>query len=108
MNTVYVVNDPSNFRPAGVAGAELSVSNAVVEPDAGDIAVWSAAQARVVELSVKGDVRYTLDGTDPVASGAGSVLASGVYYWHLDKVRAAKFIRSAGSDAVVRFEPGVF
>lgn len=81
-------------------GEELVVDNAVVT------AATLPERAKYAELSVKTNaVRYTLDGTDPVSSGRGAILATGVYTWSKRKLAAAKFIESvAGSDGVIHIQ----
>ena len=110
MNTVYVVNSENVFKPQpGALGVELNVQGAVVQVAAASVAAWISKKVEQIELSVKtNDVLYTLDNTAPVTAGAGIHLPKGIYHWHIDKVRAAKFIRAAGEDnGVIRFEPGV-
>lgn len=110
MNNVQVTNLESEFEPAdGIDGIELDVDGTIAAPDEGVLSAWAGAGVRRVELAVKTNaVRYTLDGSDPVSSGAGIILATGIYHWSIRKLRAAKFIESAGSSAsVMRFEAGV-
>jgi hypothetical protein len=76
------------------AAQELTVNGTV------STAAALAERAAYAELSVKGNaVRYTLDGTDPVSSGAGAILGAGIYVWSRAKLAAARFIESAGSAA---------
>ena len=106
MNNVNVVNLETDFLPRNTDAEELTVDDTVVQ--CASIDNWIALGTRYVELAVKGNaVRYTLDGNDPVSSGAGAILGTGIYVWRSEKVKAAKFIEStAGSDGVVRFQAG--
>lgn len=108
MNNVRVSNLDGTFVPvAGATGVELTVANSVVQVPDSTVQDWLSKRVQRVELSVKAQpAHYTLDNSNPVASGAGSYLAVGLHVWSLDKVRAAKFIRAGGSDSMIRFEPG--
>jgi len=102
-----ITNSENQLRPAAnsVVGEELAVGGTVVQ-----IAVATlASPVTHVEISVKtNDVLVTLDGTDPVAAGAGMLLPKGMApivrsaAW----AKAAKFINATGGSAgVVRIEP---
>jgi hypothetical protein len=97
----HVVNLESNLKPGETAGEEITVGNDVVT------AAALGGRDTHAELSVKANpVRYTTDGTDPVSSGAGSILvANERVIWRREKLSAAKFVAStAGSGAVIRIE----
>ena len=95
----YLVNATHNIAPVGAA-QELAVDGVVVTAD--DL----NEKARYAELSVKSnDVRYTLDGTDPVSAGAGAILPQGIHTWSRQKLASARFIESVGgSDGVIRIQ----
>ena len=89
------------------------VANWIPTPGAKDqhLAVSTAAVAfealqpttKFCMINVQGaDVRMTLDGDDPVGGSGGGLLKEGTYiYWARAAVEAMKFVRDAGTDAVV-------
>jgi len=102
-----VTNISEQLRPAAnsLVGEEITVAGTVVSIAAATL----ADPCRNVEISVKtNDVLVTIDGTNPVASGAGMLLPKGLapIVRSLAWAKAAKFINAVNAAAgVVRIEP---
>ena len=105
--TITNILRDSQLKPAGnsLVGEELTVGGTVVQIAATTL----ASPTSHVEISVKtNDVLVTIDGTAPVAAGAGMLLPKGAapIIRSVAWASAAKFINAAGgSAAVVRIEP---
>ena len=83
------------------AAQELTVATAVVAP----AALAATATHALVSVKVAG-VHVTFDGTDPADGGAGMRLSAGLepMVWSRELLGQAKWIRGAGSNAVVTIQ----
>ena len=69
-------------------------------------AITAPAGAQFVQVNIIGaDVRWTMDGDDPVGGTTGALLKDGAFfYWNVKLLAMAKFIRDGASDAVVHVQ----
>lgn len=81
-----------------VADEQLAVSTVSVQIDTAD---WSNSTQYAIIQAQGADVRVRFDGTAPTASVGLLLLAGEPLEWSIGRVKAARFIRSSSTDAVI-------
>lgn len=90
--TLATIKDPD------VADEQLAVSSSSVQLATG---TWSNSTQTVIVQAQGADVRVRFDGTAPTASVGILMLAGDPFEWSVGRAKAARFIRSSSTDAVV-------
>jgi hypothetical protein len=87
---------PTIYRGSSVADQRLTVSSSAVQLSAfGDT-------TNMVMFDIQdADVMCTIDGSTPTASNGHRLYQGRAYTWSTAMAQAAKFIRQAGTDAVI-------
>ena len=87
---------PAVYRGSSVADQRLTVSSSVVQLSAfGDT-------TNMVMFDIQdADVMCTIDGSTPSATNGHRLYQGRAYTWSTAMAQAAKFIRQAGTDAVI-------
>jgi hypothetical protein len=87
---------PAIYRGSSVADQRLTVSNSAVQLSAfGDT-------TNMVMFDIQdADVMCTIDGSTPTSSNGHRLYQGRAYTWSTAMAQAAKFIRQAGTDAVI-------
>jgi hypothetical protein len=87
---------PAIYRGSSVADQRLTVSSSAVQLSAfGDT-------TNMVMFDIQdADVMCTIDGSTPTSSNGHRLYQGRAYTWSTAMAQAAKFIRQAGTDAVI-------
>ena len=87
---------PAVYRGSSVADQRLTVSSSVVQLSAfGDT-------TNMVMFDIQdADVMCTIDGSTPTSTNGHRLYQGRAYTWSTAMAQAAKFIRQAGTDAVI-------
>jgi len=95
-----VTNMEQELKPAGSAKSLAVSDSAVGFPEI-------PGRYDYVMIDVIGaDVRFTVDGTDPVGGTSGHLLANGSHrIWHKNFASVSRYIRNADTDAAVYITP---
>lgn len=95
----------NNFFPkpaTGQTGQTLTVGASAVPITT----VYTSLNVAAVFFDIQtADVYVTFDGTTPSATNGNLLKAGEKYNWSNGIISAAKFIRSASTDAVIHFSP---
>lgn len=96
-----VTNLEQELKPAGLAAQSLTVSDSAVS-----LPAIAGTYLYLMFDVITANIRMTVDGTDPVASTTGHLLAANTHrIWHKDLLKTAKFIKDGETDATIFVTP---
>ena len=86
------------FETIALTGAATGLTASNYKPDSSQTA-RDLGKARLVFITVEGDVRYTVDGTTPVGATTGHLLADGssLTLGNYLMIQNAKFIKNSSN-----------